>query len=150
MTWITLKSTLTLSALPFTAETIRKTDIRPWLTTFPLTISTMAGSKAITGTILEQAAAIGCCTTTAIEKILDQKIFVEQTYNSCLGLLRLGEKYGNDRLEAGCQRALTGYKVTYTVVRNILERNLDKKPLQTELFIYIPEHDNIRGAESYQ
>ena len=99
---------------------------------------------------LEKAASIGCCTTTAIEKILDQKIFVEQTYNSCLGLLRLGEKYGNDRLEAGCRRALTGYKVTYTVVRNILERNLDQGPLQTELLLYIPEHDNIRGAESYQ
>lgn len=31
-------------------------------------------------------------TVNAISKILDQKIFVEQTYNSCLGLLRLGAR----------------------------------------------------------
>ncbi len=99
---------------------------------------------------IEKAAAIGPHAVAAISKILTQRNFIEQTYNSCLGVLRLGEKYGNDRLEAACQRAMAGYKVTYTVIKNILERNLDKASLQTDLFIGIPTHENIRGAEFYQ
>ena len=31
-----------------------------------------------------------------------------------------------------------------------LERNLDKAPTQTDLFENIPDHENIRGSESYQ
>lgn len=99
---------------------------------------------------IEKATLAGPCTVTAINKILEQKIFIEQTYNSCLGVLRLGEKYGNDRLEAACRRSLQAYKVTYTIIKNVLERNLDKVPEQTELFANIPDHDNIRGPESYQ
>ena len=99
---------------------------------------------------IEKATLAGPCTVTAINKILEQKIFIEQTYNSCLGVLRLGEKYGNDRLEAACRRSLQAYKVTYTIIKNILERNLDKAPVQNDLFTGIPDHDNIRGPESYK
>jgi hypothetical protein len=99
---------------------------------------------------IARATTVGINTVTAISKILNQKIFVEQTYNSCLGLLRLGEKYGNDRLDAACQRALSGSRVTYMMVKSILERNLDKASLQTDLPFSLPEHENIRGAESYQ
>ncbi len=99
---------------------------------------------------IEKAIRIGSNTATVIGRILEQKIFIEQTYNSCLGVLRLGEKYGDDRLEAACKRALAGYKVTYMIIRNILERNLDKVSSQEDLFITIPDHENIRGAESYQ
>jgi hypothetical protein len=99
---------------------------------------------------IEKGTQIGSNTASAIGKILDQKIFIQQTYNSCLGILRLGRKYGSDRLEAACGRALKGYKVTYIGIKNILERNLDKVPPQTDLFITIPDHENIRGSESYQ
>jgi len=99
---------------------------------------------------IEKGKQTGESTAIAISKILEQKIFIEQTYNSCLGVLRLGNKYGNDRLEAACRRALAGYKVTYMGIKNILERNLDKAILQTDLFTHIPDHENIRGAESYQ
>jgi len=99
---------------------------------------------------IEKSIQVGSNTAGAIDKILNQKIFIEQTYNSCLGVLRLGEKYGSDRLEAACGRALMGYKVTYMGIKHILERNLDKASSQTDIFIHIPDHENIRGAESYQ
>jgi len=99
---------------------------------------------------IERATRTGINTAAVISRILEQKIFVEQTYNSCLGVFRLGEKYGDERLEAACKRALAGYKVTYMIIRNILERNLDKVPSQEDLFTSIPHHENIRGAESYQ
>ncbi len=99
---------------------------------------------------VEKATQTGENTASAISRILEQKSFIEQTYNSCLGVLRLGEKYGNNRLEAACTRALSGYKVTYMIIKNILERKLDQIPLQTDLLFRLPEHENIRGAESYQ
>jgi transposase len=99
---------------------------------------------------IEKATPIGVSTLSAISRILEQKIFIEQTYNSCLGVFRLGEKFGNDRLEAACKRAMAGYKVTYMVIKNILERNLDKAPSEQEHFVIIPDHENIRGADSYQ
>jgi transposase len=99
---------------------------------------------------MEKAKRIGCCTHSLIVKVLEKKRFVEQTYNSCLGIFRLGEKYGNARLEAACKRALAGYKVTYTMVKEILERNLDQAPVKTNLFTAIPDHENIRGPVSYQ
>ncbi|MBM3405331.1 MAG: IS21 family transposase [Bacteroidetes bacterium] len=99
---------------------------------------------------IDKGNVIGPNTAMAITKILEQQIFIEQAYNSCLGVLRLGEKYGNERLEAASQRALSGYKVTYTILRNILERKLDQSTLHTDLLFSLPEHENIRGAESYQ
>jgi hypothetical protein len=99
---------------------------------------------------VSKATLAGPNTVAAITKILDQKIFIEQTYNSCIGVLRLGEKYGSDRLEAACGRAMAGYKVTYTIVKNILERNLDKAPAEMNLFGNLPDHENIRGSENYQ
>jgi len=98
---------------------------------------------------IEQASKVGKNTIAVIGKILEQKIFIEQTYNSCLGVLRLKEKYGNDRLESACKRAIAGYKVNYIIIKNILERNLDKAPDQLDLFFNIPEHENIRGSEFY-
>lgn len=65
-------------------------------------------------------------------------------------MLMLGKKYGSTRLEAACGRALQGSRVTYTLIKNILDKGLDK---QTDLFNHannpIPQHDNIRGKDHY-
>ena len=51
-----------------------------------------------------------------------------------LGILRLGKTYGNDRLEAACQRALTLGSHSYKSLESILRHGLDRQPLaeQTE------------------
>jgi hypothetical protein len=51
---------------------------------------------------LREATKTGTHTRQAIAQVLDSKAFPEQTYNSCLGILRLGKKYGIHRLEAAC------------------------------------------------
>ena len=64
-------------------------------------------------------------------------------------MLMLQKKYGVQRLEAACSRALQGSRVNYTMIKNILERGLDKQlPLTGEHII--PPHDNIRGKDHYQ
>lgn len=92
---------------------------------------------------------VGPNTLSVIEKILSSKMFHEQTYNSCLGVLRLGKKFENQRLEAACARVSNIPKVSYRMIKNILANHLDKE-IQATLFPIMPEHDNIRGAQQYQ
>ena len=94
------------------------------------------------------ATEVGPNTVAAIQHILSQKVFIEQSYKSCLGSLRLQHKFGKSRLEAACGRALTGPKINYTILHDILKRGLDQA-IQTELFTALPQHENLRGAHSY-
>jgi transposase len=99
---------------------------------------------------IERAVCIGENTGLAIEMLLSSRVFIEQTYDSCIGLLQLGKKYGNDRLEAACKRANQGNGITYRIIKNILENNLDKVPIQNNFSnLVIPDHGNLRGPESY-
>jgi hypothetical protein len=98
-----------------------------------------------------RASRIGEQTEIAINSLLGSKAFIEQTYDGCLGVLRLAEKYGNERLEAACKRANTGSRINYKIVNNILKNNLDKIPMkENEPTLFIPDHENIRGAEAYR
>lgn len=102
------------------------------------------------GYFLEKSRLVGPCCLEAVEQILSAKMFIEQTYNSCLGVLRLASKYNAERLEAACCRALRGHRVNYTIIHNILKNNLDKLEAPTEAPSQTPEHTNIRGPEAYQ
>ena len=97
----------------------------------------------------QQAKVVGEATFHLISRVLKSKIFYQQTFNSCLGILRLGKQYGNDRLEAACQRAAHAPVVNYGIIANILKRNLDKV-ISTPVVSPIPPHDQIRGADWYQ
>lgn len=77
---------------------------------------------------LKQAAAVGTATRDYVEGVLKGKRFTEQTYNACLGILRLGKRYGTDRLEAACRRALPSGVFNYRTIDNILKNNMDKLP----------------------
>lgn len=99
---------------------------------------------------LDQAAHIGPACQTVIEHLLTGKMFIEQTYNSCLGVLRLESKYGADRLEAACCRALRGHRINFTIIHNILIHHQDKLEQTPPAPSPIPQHDNIRGPEAYQ
>ena len=99
--------------------------------------------------LLAKAKAIGPNTLQAASLILQSSIYIEQNYKSCFGMLMLQKKYNTNRLEAACTRALQGTRVNYTMIKNILEKNLDQQlPLFDET--PIPPHDNIRGKHHYQ
>lgn len=99
---------------------------------------------------LAAATKIGSRATAVFRHVLDSRDFVEQSYKACLGLKRLAEIYTNERFEAACERALKGAWVNYTVIKNILEKNLDKQTDAQMSLFFIPKHDNIRGPEAYQ
>ena len=69
-------------------------------------------------------------------------------YRSLMGLTRLGQDYGLERLEAACRRALRIGSYSYRSVASILKHNLDQAPAPDPEAPAI-EHANIRGATYY-
>lgn len=100
---------------------------------------------------LLQAEKMGISSKAYMQAMLDSKRFTEQTYNACLGMLRLARSYGTERIEAACARALKGRTHNYRTIHNILIANLDKLEDNTpgDLFS-LPQHENLRGAEAFE
>ena len=97
------------------------------------------------------AARIGTATAQLTRHLLTARKHPQQAYRSCLGILRLGKTYGNDRLEAACQRALTLGSHSYKSIESILRHGLDSQPLDSQTEATLPDdHDNIRGPSYYQ
>jgi Mu transposase, C-terminal domain len=90
-----------------------------------------------------QVALIGKATLHVVRRILESKMFYEQSFNSCLGILRLGNQYGKQRLEAACKRIQNAPTANYGMVANILKRNLDQ--LSDDQVHLTPGHEQIRG-----
>jgi len=84
-----------------------------------------------------------------VRRIMASRPHPEQGYRASLGLMRLGTRYGNERLEAACERALTFDLVSFRAVRNILEAGMDR--LKAEQASARPEkpHGNLRGPGYY-
>lgn len=59
--------------------------------------------------------------------ILTSKLVEQQSYRSCMGLLKLADKYSVDRLEAACCKALTFIATpSYKSIKNILDTGSDR------------------------
>ena len=92
----------------------------------------------------------GPATAELVQAILATRVHPQQGFRSCLGIMRLGKRYGNARLEAACRRALALGAHGYKSVASILNNGLDRKPLppttpQTPLI----EHRNLRGPDYF-
>lgn len=93
---------------------------------------------------------IGPHTQEVLVRILCARAFPEQAYDACIGVLRLEKGYGKERLEKACSIALSGPKVSYRIVRTILENNRDKLMVpKGETAAVLPFHENIRGKHAF-
>jgi transposase len=92
------------------------------------------------------AAGTGADTAAVVQEILGRRAYPEHAYRSCLGVLSLAKRFGKERLEAACARALAIRGVSYKSIKSILENNLDAKPLPRQLDLPAPAHDNLRGT----
>jgi len=92
---------------------------------------------------------IGPHTGELVDQLLSSKPHPEQGYRPCLGIVRLADKYGEDRLEAACRRALAFSSVSYKSVRSILEKGLDRIEEDEESSAAPIKHRNIRGQGAY-
>ena len=101
--------------------------------------------------LIDWAAKFGPRTSQLVTEILAEYTHPEHGYRSCLGILRLGKRYGGDRLEAACARALAAGARRYRHVESILKNSLDKVPLPevTDENNEPVVHENVRGPKYY-
>jgi len=100
--------------------------------------------------LISWAEKTGPSTSKLIETIMTTRPHPQQGFRSCLGIIGLGKKYTNQRLEAASHRALAIKSYSYRSLRAILENGLDKVPTETKEVIPTIEHDNIRGQQYYR
>lgn len=93
-------------------------------------------------------ASIGPYTEQLVRLILEERPHPEQGYRSCLGILRLGKRYGDERLEAACARAVAVRARSYRHVESILKHGLDRIAAAPAAQSPI-QHENIRGTAYY-
>jgi len=100
---------------------------------------------------IQWASKTGAATAQLVEKIIAARTYPEQGYRACLGILRLGQHYEPERLEAAAKRALRFNTCSYRSVRAILAAGLDRQPYADEqpCQTILPRHGNIRGREYY-
>lgn len=101
--------------------------------------------------IIAWAQRTGPATAGLAEAILASRPHPEQGYRSCLGIIRLADRYGTERVEAACRRALAARALSYRSVESILRHGLDTQPLPEARPARVhPRHPNLRGASYYR
>jgi len=105
------------------------------------------------GYFLNRGMEIGSNTTEVIKRILKKNNHPEVGYRSSMGLLNLIKKYPKERIENAATRALYFNTASRKSIISILEKELDKEPLQekedNKPIQQLTLHENIRGGEFY-
>lgn len=97
--------------------------------------------------ILREAGTIGDDTKALVDVILRSRPHPEQGFRSCIGILGLSKRYGAERVDAACAKALALGTRSYGSVSAILKNAQEKKAAPSDppsLF-----HENIRGPGYY-
>lgn len=101
--------------------------------------------------LIRWAAGSGPATAHVVETILASRPHPQQGFRSCLGIMRLGKSYGDERLEAACRRAITIGACSYKSIESILKNGLDRRALpEKPKASSVSRHPNIRGPKYYQ
>ncbi len=94
---------------------------------------------------------IGPETAKFIDHMISSRAFPQQAFRACLGLLRLGKRFGEDRLEKACARGLFAGATRYQQIESILKNKFDAIPIShVEPPPIVSSHENIRGSTYYK
>jgi transposase len=100
--------------------------------------------------MVEWGKTVGPLTAELLDRIMASKRHPEQGYRSCLGIIRLGDKYGKPRVEAVARRALDHHTYSYKSVESMLKNHLDNLPEAPPASPGPPlDHPNLRGSEYF-
>jgi len=98
---------------------------------------------------LTWAHTFGPSTEALIAAVLQGREVPEQAFRSCMGILKLADRYEPGRLESAAGRAMTYGVTSYRGLRSILEKGLERQSESTPVLFVLPDHPNIRGSEYY-
>jgi transposase len=100
--------------------------------------------------MLRMAGQIGPATVALFEAIMKAKPHPEQGFRTCLGIIRLVDSYGPQRIEAAAKRANDIRATNLGSIKSILEKGLDKAYAPSQVPDLPPiHHGNIRGRGYY-
>jgi transposase len=94
---------------------------------------------------LAQAAMVGEACETLVGELLSINVLFR--LRQAQGVLRFGQKYGDDRLEAACRRAIDAGDPSYKTVKGILAAGTERLPMQTRLAVDTPAW--LRGPAAF-
>lgn len=94
----------------------------------------------------------GPATAQLIQAVMATRAHPQQGFRSCVGIMRLGKAYGNDRLELACKRALHIGAYSYKSIESILKNKLDQHPLPaaSQEEALSNTHEYIRGQNYFE
>lgn len=96
------------------------------------------------------AETIGPATAACVSGLMARRRHPEQGMRAALGVLRLADSVGPERLEAACARAVAAGAYRYKSVASILKAGLDRPPQPAAPSSSLPlMHDHVRGADYY-
>jgi len=103
---------------------------------------------------LRWAGDIGEETREVVNHLLQEKRHKEQSYRRILALLSNAKKYGRERLNKACARALLIHSPTRSSVESILKQGLDQVDIETprstvQEELSLEHHENLRGEDYY-
>lgn len=100
---------------------------------------------------LSWAGSVGQNTKTVIESLFSRSKVEQQAYRSCMGILKLADKYSVERLESACAKALSYTPCpSYRNISAILNSGQDRTPKPKVPDKHVDtKHSFIRGAEYY-
>jgi transposase len=104
---------------------------------------------------LNWAGDIGVQTREVVSHLLQEKRHTEQSYRRVLALLSNAKKYGRERLNNACGRALLIGSPTRSSVESILKQGLDQMAVEStdhtvQEELNLDYHENVRGEDYYQ
>lgn len=87
-----------------------------------------------------------------VSRVMNKRKFPEQAYRACLGILRLGNRYSKERLNAACNRAIEYRIISYHGIAEILNKGLDRVHSESNCYVNSIgiSHENIRGGQYYE
>jgi hypothetical protein len=96
----------------------------------------------------EQAQKIGAACAALVSKLLGDRVL--ERLRAAQGVLRLAARYGRERLEAACARALAHDSPHYRTVKTILAGRYDQQPLSGDVgsiaSVYVQQPRFVRPA----
>ena len=99
--------------------------------------------------ITARAARVGPNVAIFVEVVMRDRKHPEQGYRTCLGVIRLADKFGRDRLDAACSRALEINARSYSSLLSILKNGIESRPRTRATDEPAITHPNIRGADYF-